>query len=61
VEKPRIQVTLATGISEAECKEINLGYRDWRTIDPQSFANREHEGVLYVPKAGEYLYRIKAS
>jgi nickel-dependent lactate racemase len=59
VEKPRINVTLATGISEAECKAINLGYRDHRTIDPKSFANREHEGVLLVPKAGEYLYRVK--
>jgi nickel-dependent lactate racemase len=61
VERPRIQVTLATGISEAECQAINLGYRDHRTIDPKSFANREHEGVLYVPKAGEYLYRVKPS
>jgi nickel-dependent lactate racemase len=61
VEKPRINVTLATGISEAECRAINLGYRDHRTIDPKSFANREHEGVLLVPKAGEYLYRVKAA
>jgi nickel-dependent lactate racemase len=61
VEKPRIQVTLATGISEDECRAINLGYRDHRTIDPQSFAGRESEGVLLVPKAGEYLYRLKSS
>jgi nickel-dependent lactate racemase len=61
VEKPRLQVTLATGISEAECRAINLGYRDHRTIDPQSFAGRESEGVLLVPKAGEYLYRLKSS
>jgi nickel-dependent lactate racemase len=60
VERPRINVTLATGISEAECKVLNLGYRDPRSIDPKSFANRESEGVLYVPKAGEYLYRVKA-
>jgi nickel-dependent lactate racemase len=59
VEKPRINVTLATGISEAECQVLNLGYRDHRKIDPASFANRESEGVLYVPKAGEYLYRVK--
>jgi nickel-dependent lactate racemase len=60
VERPRINVTLATGISEAECRVLNLGYRDHKTIDPQSFANRESEGILYVPKAGEYLYRIKS-
>jgi nickel-dependent lactate racemase len=59
VERPRINVTLATGISEADCQALNLGYRDWRTIDPKSFANREDEGVLLVPKAGEYLYRVK--
>ncbi len=59
VEKPRIQVTLATGISESECRDINLGYRDPKTLDPKSFAGRESEGILYVPKAGEYLYRVK--
>ncbi|HEY0705263.1 MAG TPA: lactate racemase domain-containing protein [Polyangia bacterium] len=58
VERARINVTLATGISEAECKSLNLGYRDWRSLDPKSFAGRESEGVLYVPKAGEYLYRV---
>jgi lactate racemase len=60
VERPRIQVTLATGIPEAECRAINLGYRDPKTIDPQSFAGRESEGVLLVPKAGEYLYRVRS-
>jgi nickel-dependent lactate racemase len=59
VERPRIQVTLATGIGEAECRSLDLGYRDPKTIDPKSFANRESEGILYVPKAGEYLYRVR--
>jgi nickel-dependent lactate racemase len=58
VERPRIRVTLATGLSEAECAAINLGYADHRSIDPKSFAGREAEGVLYIPKAGEYLYRV---
>ena len=57
VERPRINVTLATGISEADCRAINLGYRDPASIDPASFRNREAEGVLLVPRAGEYLYR----
>jgi nickel-dependent lactate racemase len=61
VETPRIQVTLATGISEADCRAINLGYRDPSSIEPASFANRESEGVLYVAKAGEYLYRLKSA
>ena len=32
VECPRIQVTLSTGISEQECRRINLGYRDPASI-----------------------------
>ncbi len=59
VEKPRIQVTLATSIPEAECRAINLGYRDPGSIDVAEFQNREDEGILYVPKAGEMLYRLK--
>ena len=59
VEKPRVRVTLATGLSEAQCHEINLGYRDWRTIKPSDYANREAEGVLLVPKAGERLYHLR--
>jgi nickel-dependent lactate racemase len=59
VERPRINVTLATGISPEECRALNLGYRDPATIDPKSFAGREDDGILYVPKAGEYLYRLR--
>ena len=59
VEKPRVRVTLASGISEETCHRINLGYRDPASIDIESFANREHEGVLLVRKSGEYLYRLK--
>jgi lactate racemase len=59
VEKPRVQVTLASGISEEVCQRINLGYRDPATIDVESFANREDEGILLVRKAGEMLYRLE--
>jgi len=59
VEQPRVLVTLATQIPEEVCKRINLGYRDPRSIRVEDYANRESEGVLYVPKAGEYLYRLK--
>jgi len=59
VEHCRIQVTLATGIPESVCRKINLGYRDPGSIDPADYANREHEGVLYVPKAGEMLYHLE--
>src|SRR5271165_3431556 len=59
VEHCRIQVTLATGIPREICTEINLGYPDPGTIDPKEFANREDEGVLLVPKAGEMLYHLR--
>ena len=59
VERPRIQVTLATGIPRERCKKIGLGYMDPKTVDPESWADREDEGVLLVRRAGEQLYRIK--
>jgi lactate racemase len=59
IEHPRIQVTLATAISEEECRSINLGYRDPASIHLEDWADREDEGVLLVPRAGEYLYRLK--
>ncbi|MEW5718060.1 MAG: lactate racemase domain-containing protein [Chloroflexota bacterium] len=59
VEIPRIKVTLASGIPEEICKRINLGYLDYRTINPQEWENREREGILVVHHAGEMLYRVK--
>ena len=58
VEKCRIRVTLATGIPKEICEKINMGYRDPATIDIESYANREEEGVLLVRKAGEMLYHL---
>jgi len=59
MERCRVRVTLATGIPREICTEINLGYRDPAAINPQGFANREDEGVLLVPKAGEMLYHLR--
>ena len=59
VEKPRIMVTLATQIPPEICEKINLGYRDPDSINPEEWAGREDEGYLFVPKAGEMLYRLK--
>ncbi len=58
VENPRVQVTLASEIPPDVCERINLGYRDPASIDVESFANREDEGILLVRKAGEHLYRL---
>jgi nickel-dependent lactate racemase len=57
IETPRIQVTLATGIPEERCRRVNLGYVDYREIDPLEWEDREQEGILLVPHAGEVLYR----
>jgi nickel-dependent lactate racemase len=59
VERPRVRVTLASGIDAAMCRRIGLGYRDPTGIDPESFADREREGVLLVRKAGEVLHRLR--
>ena len=59
IEKPRVKVTLATRIPKSVCDKIDLGYRDPDTINPEAWMNREDEGYLYVPKAGEMLYRLK--
>ena len=58
-EYPRIRVTLATRISRERCEKINLGYLDPDSINIDEWKNREDEGILLVPKAGEMLYRIK--
>ncbi|MEH2237955.1 lactate racemase domain-containing protein [Nostoc sp.] len=57
-EQARIRVTLATGISAERCAAHNLNYRDPATIRPTEWVNREDEGILLVPKAGEILYRL---
>ncbi len=59
IETPRIQVTLATGIPEERCRRVDLGYIDYHDIDPQAWQGREDEEILYVPHAGEKLYRAK--
>jgi hypothetical protein len=59
VETPRAHVTLATRIPPETCKKINFGYRDPEEIRVNEYANREDEGVLLVPKAGEMLFHLK--
>ncbi|HEY4960392.1 MAG TPA: lactate racemase domain-containing protein [Terriglobales bacterium] len=59
-ETPRITVTLATGISEERCRKLNLNYLDPKTIDPESWRDREQEGFRLIPRAGEILYRLRS-
>jgi len=58
-EKCRIRVTLATGIPPEICAEINLGYRDPKTMQLADYRDRESEGILLVPQAGEMLYHLR--
>ena len=58
VERPRIKVTLATRIPPERCERVNLGYLDPAAVDLSEWENREAEGILVVPKAGETLYRL---
>jgi lactate racemase len=58
-EKPNVRVTLASKISAEDCTRLNLGYLDPATIDVDEWKDKESEGVLYVPRAGEILYRLK--
>lgn len=59
IEKPNVRVTLASKISAEDCARLNLGYLDPAEVNIAEWQNREAEGVLYVPKAGEILYRLK--
>jgi nickel-dependent lactate racemase len=58
IERPRIQVTLATGIPLERCQRVKLGYLDPAEIRIEKWEGREDAGVLVVPKAGEMLYRL---
>jgi lactate racemase len=59
-ERPRITVTLATGIGEERCRQINLGYLDPRQVRAAEWIGRESEGLLLVDHAGEVLHRLKS-
>jgi nickel-dependent lactate racemase len=60
-ERPRIHVTLATSIPEPRCRDLNLGYIDYRTINLEDWRNREAEGIKLIPHAGEILYRVQGA
>jgi nickel-dependent lactate racemase len=59
IEKPRIEVVLATAIPKEKCEQINLGYMNPAEIRIADYMGREDEGILYVDHAGEILYRLE--
>jgi nickel-dependent lactate racemase len=58
IEKPNVRVTLASKISAEDCARLNLGYLNPAKINIAEWEHREDEGILYVPKAGEILYKV---
>jgi lactate racemase len=60
VETPRIAVTLATGIPEERCRQVNLRYLNPTSVRLEDWRGREADGIKLIPHAGEILYRVKA-
>lgn len=58
-ERQRVQVTLATGIPEAEVRAVNLDYADPASIDVAAW--EADPDALVVHDAGEVLYRLRES
>ncbi len=59
VEKPNVRLFLASRIPPEDCARLNLEYLDPASVNPAEWQGSEDEGVLYVPKAGEILYRVR--
>ncbi|MCK4490335.1 MAG: DUF2088 domain-containing protein [Anaerolineales bacterium] len=59
VEKPNVKVTLASKISPEECARLNIDYCDPSSINLDEWVDRQDESILFVPKAGEMLYRVR--
>ena len=53
---PRYQITMATGLDEATCKQVHLGYLDFRTFDYEQL--RGDADTLIVKDAGRDLYKL---
>jgi hypothetical protein len=60
-EQPRACVTLASQVNAADCRRLSLGYRNLAEIDLSQWEGKEDDGILFVPKAGETLYRLRPS
>jgi len=59
IETPNVRVSLASRISPEDCARLNLGYIDPTSINIAEWEEREDEGILFVPDAGEVLHRLK--
>jgi nickel-dependent lactate racemase len=55
---PRYRITMASGIDEATCKRVNLGFLDYRNISLEKL--RADPDTLIVDNAGRDLYKVVA-
>src|ERR1044071_5758473 len=53
---PRYRITMATGLDEATCRRVNLGYQDYRTLDYEAMSL--DADTLVVKDAGRDLYQV---
>lgn len=53
---PRYQITMATSLDEAACRQVNLGYLDYRSFDYEELRN--DPDTLIVKDAGRDLYKV---
>jgi lactate racemase len=54
---PRYRITMASGLDEATCRRVNLGYVDYRTLDYE--AMRSDPDTLIVSDSGRDLYQVE--
>lgn len=60
IEKPRVNVVLATSISRQRCEKVNLDYMNPDELKISDYENRQDEGILVVHHAGELLHRLSS-
>ncbi|HEV8370742.1 MAG TPA: lactate racemase domain-containing protein [Pyrinomonadaceae bacterium] len=53
---PRYQITMATGIDEATCQRVNLGYLDYHDLNWEIL--RADSDTLIIENAGRDLYKV---
>jgi len=58
IEIPRIRLTLASQIPRERCEKVGLEYCDPDSIDLDWWKARTDSDYLFVPKAGEHLYKL---
>jgi nickel-dependent lactate racemase len=53
---PRYNITMATGLDAETCRRVNLGFRDYRTLDYEAMSS--DPDTLIVKDAGRDLYQV---